>query len=523
MSKMKIGLEIHQQLEHTTKLFCLCAARLHSEDTPDLLIRRRFNLISGAYDQVDQTLFSQVVERPIEYRAVEQKICLIERDEQPPLRINPDAWRTALMIGMMFDCAIVRSQRIMRKIIVDGSLPSGFQRTILLGFGGTLKRAGKDYQIERIFLEEDSGRRLNEQSYALDRVGIPLLEIVTAPTIRSPEEAIEVAQAITETIFFVPGVARHLGAVRQDLNLSTDQFPRCELKGIGSLTVLRKAIEREVERQHQMISLLEQIEIRGDQIRLLRSPDPAEKRLLHQLLLEHDPEQDPFLFELVEGAELSSSKLVAYLETVRTQGDTRQVQADGSSVYLRKISSRTRMYPETDLTVLDVSEPLLDQIRSSCPLTFEQAIRSITDQGVGTETARSIVIHGLFELYERLVASHSPLRVTNFLLNFVQQQRVRPSIETSELFLTLRLSVRQMQQAYDRFGSNPMKIIEIVEMDQSNERWVEIEQLLDLMLRASTKAPHNPTVQKGQLLRLVIERVPFVDIERLVEALDRRL
>ena len=92
----------------------------------------------------------------------------------------------------------------MRKTVVDGSNTSGFQRTTLISTDGKLSTEGGPVGIDVLCLEEDSARKLDTIStengeqviYNLDRLGLPLIEIATAPDVISPEHAKQTAIAL---------------------------------------------------------------------------------------------------------------------------------------------------------------------------------------------------------------------------------------------------------------------------------------------------------------------------------------
>ena len=140
----------------------------------------------------------------------------------------------------------------MRKIVVDGSNTSGFQRTALIATGGIIEYGGKKLELEQICLEEDSCRHGDKKDeYLLDRLGIPLLEITTKPQLHKPKDVQEAARALGILLRSCK-VKRGLGTIRQDVNVSIDGGERVELKGFQDLSTISKVVEKEIKRQENL-------------------------------------------------------------------------------------------------------------------------------------------------------------------------------------------------------------------------------------------------------------------------------
>jgi Glu-tRNA(Gln) amidotransferase subunit E-like FAD-binding protein len=248
----KSGLEIHQQLD-SSKLFCSCVSRLR-EDKPDFTVSRELRAVAGERGEVDVAAFyEQLKGKHFIYEGYTDTTCLVELDEEPPHPVNKEALEIALMVGKMMHCSIPKEVQVMRKTVVDGSNTSGFQRTVLIGRNGFVKVNGKKIGINYLILEEDAARRVKEDSasvtYRLDRLGIPMLEVVTAPDMRKPEEVKEVAAAIGMLLRSTGKVKRGIGTIRQDVNISIKGHCRVEMKGVQDLKLMGKYIVKEVERQ----------------------------------------------------------------------------------------------------------------------------------------------------------------------------------------------------------------------------------------------------------------------------------
>jgi len=248
----KAGLEIHQQLD-TTKLFCSCPSLLR-EDRPNFMVTRDLRAVSGEGGEIDiAALHEQAKGLRFVYEGYNDTTCLVELDEEPPHAINNDALSIALIIAALMHCEIPEYTQVMRKTVVDGSNTSGFQRTILIGRNGWIEVNGKRIGINYLILEEDSARRTAEDArsvnYRLDRLGIPVVEIVTAPDMKTPEEVKETAAVIGMMLRSTRGVRRGIGTIRQDVNISITGHARVEMKGVQDLRDMIKYVEKEVERQ----------------------------------------------------------------------------------------------------------------------------------------------------------------------------------------------------------------------------------------------------------------------------------
>jgi glutamyl-tRNA(Gln) amidotransferase subunit E len=173
--------------------------------------------------------------RTIKYEADPETTDLVELDEEPPHRLNDEAIDIALTITALFNARPMDEIHVMRKVVIDGSNTTGFQRTAIISLDGKLKVDGKEIPIQQITLEEDSGRKTGESknsvTFRLDRLGVPLIEISTGADINHPEEASRVAFAIGKMLRATKSVKRGLGSIRQDLNVSIKNGALIEIKG----------------------------------------------------------------------------------------------------------------------------------------------------------------------------------------------------------------------------------------------------------------------------------------------------
>lgn len=216
-------------------------------------------------DQASQAEFAKG--REFEYQAFSSNNCLVETDEEPPSTMNLDALRTALAVALQLNAVPVSEVHVMRKMVIDGSNTSGFQRTSIIAVNGHMDSSKGSIAIPLIALEEESAGILSsadgKAAYRLDRLGIPLIEISTAPDIKDGEHLVEVAQKIGMILRTGGKVARGLGTIRQDVNISTEGGARVEIKGAQDLKLLPLLVENEVRRQTELVSILSALRSSG--------------------------------------------------------------------------------------------------------------------------------------------------------------------------------------------------------------------------------------------------------------------
>lgn len=269
---LKAGLEIHQQLDTRRKLFCSCPTELiHDERKagPVDEFVRQLRPTRSELGEVDiAALFEWRKGRLYHYHAPRRVSCLVEADEEPPHEINREAVTIGIAMGLAFGSTIVDEIYVMRKIVIDGSNTTGFQRTAIVALGGAVTTAsGKRIGIQTIAVEEDAARKLREEKqyvhYMLDRLGIPLIEISTAPDIETPEEAYEAALTIGQMLRLTGRVKRGIGTIRQDLNVSIKGGVKTEIKGVQRLDLLPKIVLYEAIRQYRLLQIRDELKTRG--------------------------------------------------------------------------------------------------------------------------------------------------------------------------------------------------------------------------------------------------------------------
>ena len=259
---LKVGLEIHQQLSTNKKLFCNCSSNETDEFTFKFSRKLRASKSElGKYDPA--AIFESIKSKRMTYYSNPSSCCLVEQDEEPPHDLNPDAKNTALLIASSLKSNIFSEIYPMRKMVIDGSNTSGFQRTMLVSQGGYLDVEGQKIGIQSICLEEDAAKLLadreTERDFSLERLGIPLVEIALEPVSAGPSEMRKIALTLGRLLRTTKKVARGLGSIRQDVNVSVAGGGVVEVKGVQQLDQLEKVVEYEAKRQHGLILISEKL------------------------------------------------------------------------------------------------------------------------------------------------------------------------------------------------------------------------------------------------------------------------
>ena len=141
---LKAGLEIHQQL-NSGKLFCNCDI---NDSGKNLLFNRKLHATSSEMGEIDVAAKTEQIQLFTYYN--KSCNCLIYADEEPPRGPNEDAVRIALQFAKLVGAKVVEEVYFMRKVVVDGSNTSGFQRTGLIATGGKIEYDGKIFQLDNL-------------------------------------------------------------------------------------------------------------------------------------------------------------------------------------------------------------------------------------------------------------------------------------------------------------------------------------------------------------------------------------
>ncbi|MBS3163568.1 Glu-tRNA(Gln) amidotransferase subunit GatE [Candidatus Woesearchaeota archaeon] len=351
----KCGVECHQQLEGK-KLFCSCPAII-KDDKPDFIVRRKLRASAGEKGAVDiAAKYEQKIGKEFIYNIYKDCTCLVELDDEPPHEVNKDALKIALQISMLLNARINDKIQFMRKVVIDGSNTSAFQRTALIAMDGYIETSKGRVNIPTICLEEEAAKIVEKTDvqvvYNLSRLGIPLLEIATDASIKDPEHAKEVSEKIGMILRSVDGIKRGLGTIRQDVNVSIENGTRVELKGFQELKSIPKVIQGEIDRQLKLIQ---------------------------------------------KGEKLKS--------------EVRNAKPDGTSEFLRPMPGAERMYPETDIPTIDITPEMMSKI-----LEREINFDKFLIKGLDNNFVAKVLIDIPKEIKSRLNLDSSKLKDSDFLL-----------------------------------------------------------------------------------------------------------
>ncbi len=290
------GLEIHQQLKTDKKLFCHCpAGRYHRHDDFDAEIVRHMRPTLSELGEYDGTALMEFKTRKVViYRVKNETTCTYEIDDTPPFLLNRQAMEIAIEAALLLQCNIVGELHITRKQYLDGSIPTGFQRTGILGIEGEIPLPHKKVRIIQVSVEEDACREISDvghvRAYSTDRLGMPLMEMVTYPDMLTPDEAAAAAHYLRFLARSTGKVRTGIGAAREDVNVSVEGGTRVEIKGVAHIAWIPELVHNEAFRQKALL------EIRSELMR--RVPDPKSWKPAHmEFALESLNGQQPLLKE----------------------------------------------------------------------------------------------------------------------------------------------------------------------------------------------------------------------------------
>ncbi|MBU0957693.1 MAG: Glu-tRNA(Gln) amidotransferase subunit GatE [Nanoarchaeota archaeon] len=349
MEELKAGLEIHQQLD-TGKLFCRCPGFLRKEE-PDYKVERKLHSVAGEGGEVDVAVEHEAAKDKIfEYECYNDNVCLVDLDEEPPRDIDKEALKIALQISLLLNCDIIQDTQVMRKTVIDGSNVSGFQRTVLIGQDGYIETSKGKVGIMKVILEEDAARVIkkgkDKNVYRLDRLGIPMVEIVTEPDIDDKEMAKEAALKIGD-ILRACKVKRGIGTIRQDVNMSFsfggEWSERIEMKGVQEPDLIINSIENEMKRQKKLVE-------KGDSV-----------------------------------------------------AEVRNALENGESEFMRPLPGAARMYPETDLKLLHISRDEINVVRKNLPKLRSEIKKELKKEGLSEEMISLVLQNNKVEEYKELL------------------------------------------------------------------------------------------------------------------------
>ncbi|MBU1048484.1 Glu-tRNA(Gln) amidotransferase subunit GatE [Candidatus Bipolaricaulota bacterium] len=261
----RCGLEVHQQLKTEKKLFCRCPARQYQDgEAYDAQLVRHMRPTLSELGEYDGTALMEFkTKKNIIYRIKGETACTYDIDDTPPFVINRDALAIATEIALLLGSQLVGELHIARKQYLDGSIPTGFQRTAIVGIDGEIQLTNKIVRIIQLSIEEDSCREVSdighERTYSTDRLGMPLIETVTYPDLLTPDEAAEAAQQIRYLNRSTGHVRVGIGAGREDVNVSIEGGTRVEIKGVQHIRWIPELTHNEAFRQKALLAIRSQL------------------------------------------------------------------------------------------------------------------------------------------------------------------------------------------------------------------------------------------------------------------------
>jgi len=331
---LKAGLEIHQQIFTPKKLFCRCPAGKYNTDYDAEILRHMRPTLSelGEYDGT--ALMEFKTKKEIIYQINHETVCTYEMDDTPPFEINQQALDIALEIAMLLNYKLVSEIHIARKQYLDGSIPTGFQRTTIVGIDGWILYKDRKIGLYQLGLEEDACREVSDighqRVYRTDRLGMPLIEMVTKPEMKTPQEVANVANLLRWLVRSTGKVRTGIGAARQDVNVSIKGGTRIEIKGVPRIPMIPLLIYNEVRRQYALLEIREELQRRG----ITNKSFMASSIEITQLLI--NTIWDPLRRALKRGEEIHCVKLKGYVGILR-------FSTQKGKVFSREISDRVRV------------------------------------------------------------------------------------------------------------------------------------------------------------------------------------
>ena len=480
---LKAGLEIHQQL-NSGKLFCNCDS---NDNGKDLQFKRKLHATSSELGDVDIAAKTEQVKLFTYHN--KSCNCLVYTDEEPPRGPNKDAVKIALQFAKLVGAKVVEEMHFMRKVVVDGSNTSGFQRTGLIATGGKIEYDDKILELDQLCLEEDSCRHGEEKhEYLLDRLGIPLIEITTKPQLKDSSDVQKAAKAIGR-LLRACNVKRGLGTIRQDVNVSINNGQRVELKGFQDLTSMPKVVENEVKRQTDLNNLkmaeigettvvndcftkkkefalaLKIKEWNGilgtkkspsNHIRMGRELADYAKRAGMKGIMHSDElpaygidaeetnqiknklqcnNNDAFI--MIFGKEkMVKNAMNLVIERIKTNGvpaEVRKVTQENFTRYLRPMPGASRMYPETDIAPLKINDIIISKPKTLDEREYELPLND--------EESKQLVNRDLDSQFNNLNKTYeNPKLISRILLHILPQLKDEgENISASDLETVLNL------------------------------------------------------------------------------------
>ena len=449
----KAGLEIHQQLD-THKLFCNCPSIIR-EDKPDFEIKRKLRALAGESGKIDiAAKQEQEKEMTFIYQGYQDTNCLVELDDEPPHEVNKEALEIVLQFCKIVNANIIKKVQVMRKIVVDGSNTSGFQRTMLIATGGKIKTKQGPVRIQTICLEEDACKIIkkehNQRTYRLDRLGIPLIEVATEPDITSPEQLKETAEQIGLILRSLK-VKRGLGTIRQDVNISIKKGTRIELKGVQNLKDIPGLGKNEALRQKNLIEIQKEIKT--------RKAKPNEKLIDITNLMKKSESKIIKKSLETKGAKVLGIKLENFSGILGKELMPNYRFATELSDYA-KIKAGTRgLFHSDELPNYGITEKEVQKIKEELKCKKEDAFIILADEENKTKRALKYIIERTNELSKKIPGEvrNAQAEISRYLRPMPGAERMYPEtdipiIEIKDNKIEIPELIYQKIERYKKLG-----------------------------------------------------------------------
>ena len=600
---LKVGLEIHQQLDTKKKLFCDCIPTEEEEFTRKFT--RRLRAAKSELGKIDPAaLFENTKSKTIIYYANPNSSCLVEEDEEPPHALDSNAKNIVLLIGSALESRIFSEIHVMRKTVIDGSNTTGFQRTMLVAQGGHIEVSGKRVGVQSICLEEDAGKLIkdegNHRFFSLDRLGVPLVEIALDPVEGDPKFVKDIALTLGRLLRVTKKVMRGIGTIRQDVNISIEGGGIIEVKGVQQLDQLEKIIEFEAKRQHGLKLISEKInktefieisrkedvlditnvmqkcdskiikksiekkdKIFGIRIKKLKGlfglepysdirlgkeigqlvrffgiggvfhsdelpnygiEDADIKRVTKKLDIQTD---DAFLIIAGEKSSIGFAidAIINRIKLARNgpPAETRAATQNGDTIFLRPRPGASRMYPETDIPTIKVTDEELTEVTSKIPRSWEESIKELEGKyQINNQLAEQIFDSEYFEVFEKICSKkqNSPNFVVSVLCstitnlersgldsNLLNDEQIMKTFELLEQEKINKESIQIIfEQIMSKKANDVLQALENASITQLTED--ELDKILDKIIQDNTdKIKQEQTRALSGLMGIAMKKV----------------
>ena len=486
----------------------------------------------------------------VKYHAAVGSSCLVEADEEPPHDVSPEALETALIFSLALHSKVMDEIHVMRKIVIDGSNTTGFQRTMLVASGGYLDIAGKRVGVQSICLEEDAAKLIGDEKgvrkFGLDRLGVPLVEIALEPVTGKPSEIMQVALTLGRLLRASKRVARGLGSIRQDINISVQNGAVVEVKGVQQLDQLVKVIDHEMQRQYGLIVIAQKLKEKnvdikkvGDRIEDVTDilGNKASSRIVKKILegggriiaikvpgfagmIGFEPYKDIRLgrelgklvkFYDIDGVfhsdelpnygiteeevaavkqrlqmndndafvilggpndkvKFASEAIILRLKAAvdGVPAETRAATPDGETVFLRPRPGVARMYPETDILPIAITDSMLVSLADKVPRQWDEIVDSLAKKyNLNRKLASQIFDSDYLNVFEE-IASKTKIKPTFIVVKLtedlisLQRQGLDASVLTDDV-------IKDIFTRLDRGSITKESVVLIFERLMKNE------------------------------------------------------